>query len=84
MITKTEVHQAIARCEPHAGFATIDNTPVHPGAITLGDLHTLIEAAKCARYRNAAHSTAGSDTDWVLNDEERKPDPGQDTDDEID
>ncbi len=50
MITKTEVQQAITRCEPHAGFATIDNALVHPGAVSRGDLHALIEAAKCARY----------------------------------
>jgi hypothetical protein len=65
-ITKTEVLQAIARCEPHAGFATIDNALVHPGAISRGDLLALIEAAKCAKYKNTSSSTAASSADWAL------------------
>lgn len=61
MITKTEVLSAIARCEPHAGFATIDNRLVHPGAVSRGDLFALIEAAKCARYEPALFDARGSD-----------------------
>jgi hypothetical protein len=51
MITKTEVLEAISNCERHAGFATIDKTLVRPDAIRRGDLYALIEAAKCARYK---------------------------------
>ena len=65
MITKTEVLKAVANCERFAGFASIDNSLVAPGAITAGDLHTLIEAAKCARYR-ATEKYASSDAQVVL------------------
>lgn len=76
MITKTEVLKAIAGCEKFAGFASIDSSPLGAGAITAGDLHTLIEAAKCARYQRVGHDipavsrfAAPSDSDWALDDD---------------
>lgn len=95
MITKTEVREAIARCEPHAGFATIDNALVHPGAISRGDLFALIEAARCARYEivdgylNSAASTSGAvldyqdrpDRDYAQDDDSHSPSRNQGQDD---
>lgn len=68
MITRTEVLKAIARCGPHAGFASIDNALVHPGAVSRGDLFALIEAAKCARYEiiDGFKDMASSDSGAVL------------------
>jgi hypothetical protein len=72
-ITRTEVLQAIARCEPHAGFATIDNALVHSGAISRGDLLALIEAAKCARYGAISIGTPTAGSDWALDHKEPEP-----------
>lgn len=64
-ITKTEIVGAIAACEPKAGWSTLDQTPVNVGA---GDLRALLEAAKCAHYKNTGgwHKKPPSNSDLFL------------------
>lgn len=68
MITKTEVTSAIARCERASGWGALDHTPTQ---ISRGDLHVLIEAAKCAHYEQFGR--VGSMSDLVLDYEIREP-----------
>lgn len=63
MITKSEVMEAIARCEPVAGWGTIDTTPVY---VSRGDLFALIEAAKRATYINLSVGEYRSNSDYGL------------------
>lgn len=80
MITKTEVQQVIARCQPHAGFASIDKSLVGPGEITKGDLLVLVEAASCARYETRGGT--GSDSDLILDEREQTPFDAYDNDED--
>lgn len=47
LITRAEVSEAISATEKWAGWSSIDMSPI---TIAAGNLRTLIEAAKCARY----------------------------------
>lgn len=47
MITRTEVEEVIRRCETQAGWSPLDKGS---RAVSAGDLHVLIEAAKAAQY----------------------------------
>lgn len=51
MITKTEVMEAIARCERICVSGPLDRTLTH---VEKGDLAVIVEAAKAARYKNIA------------------------------
>ena len=52
MITKTEVLQAIAECEPAGGWGPLDRSLV---SVPKGALHVLIEAAKRTKFRVHSH-----------------------------
>ncbi len=69
MITKREVLDAIARCEPLVGAGPLDRTPTR---VDCGDLAVLVEAAKRARFVNAYNGVgldAPSDSAMMLADE---------------
>lgn len=71
-ITKTEVERAIFSAESCLHRHPLSNDLVE---ITESTLHTLLEAAKCARYRNA-HATlvdAPSNSELILDDEPYTP-----------
>ncbi len=63
MITKREVSNSIARCEPLVGFGPLDTSPV---SVARGDLAVLVEAAKNARFTEATGYEAKSESDLVL------------------
>lgn len=63
MITKTEVKDAIRRCEPHVGASSSDRSAV---TISRGDLLVLIEAAKRAQYESIGLWRARSSSEFIL------------------
>ena len=71
-ITKTEVLKAIADCQHATGWGPLDRSLAE--GVQKGAIAVLIEAAKCARYKNTSHYTANSGADWALDaDDPRKP-----------
>lgn len=62
MIIRSEVELSIRRCEPQAGWASMDFTPA---TVSAGDLRVLIEAAKRAKYEVPDRSGTGSANDGL-------------------
>lgn len=71
MITKTEVLRAVASAETICGGNPLSAALV---AIPMGELHVLVEAAKCARYKCIGGNIGEppSNSEAVLNDDETK------------
>lgn len=64
MITRTQVKEAILANECVSGWSETDKRLVE---VKSGHLRILIEAAKCARYKDVSHSYAAqSDSEMVL------------------